>query len=56
MAKKIPVKLVLQYRDQGFSRHAIAQAQKVGRSSVSNVFRSADALNLTYAAVEARTD
>ncbi len=56
MAKKIPVKLVLQYRDQGFSRNAIAQTQKVGRSSVSDVFRRADALNLTYAAVEARTD
>ncbi|MGI6362174.1 MAG: IS21 family transposase [Bacillota bacterium] len=56
MAKKIPVKLVLQYREQGLSRNAIAQTQKVGRSSVSDVFRRADELNLSYTDVAALTD
>lgn len=32
MARKIPVKLVMQYRDLGFSRNMIAKTQKVGRS------------------------
>ena len=32
MARKIPVKLVMQYRGQGFSRNMIAKTQKVGRS------------------------
>src|SRR5699024_7458206 len=48
MVRKIPVKLVMQYRDQGFSRNMIAKTQKVGRSSVSEVFKRADELKLTY--------
>lgn len=28
MARKIPVKLVMQYRDQGLSRNMIAKTQK----------------------------
>lgn len=48
MARKIPVKLVMQYRDQGFSRNVIAKTQKVGRSSVSEVFRRGDHFNLSY--------
>ncbi|SFK44053.1 hypothetical protein SAMN04488569_105217, partial [Marinilactibacillus piezotolerans] len=47
MARKIPVKLVMQYRDQGFSRNMIAKTQKVGRSSVSDVFQRADRFNLS---------
>ena len=47
MARKIPVKLVMQYQDQGFSRNMIAKTQKVGRSSVSEVFKRADELKLT---------
>lgn len=48
MARKIPVKLVMQYRDLGFSRNMIAKTQKVGRSSVSDVFRRANQFNLSY--------
>ena len=48
MPRKIPVKLVMQYRDQGFSRNMIAKTQKVGRSSVSDVFQRADRFNLSY--------
>lgn len=47
MARKIPVKLVMQYRDQRFSRNMIAKTQKVGRSSVSDVFQKADRFNLS---------
>ncbi|MFL2095832.1 hypothetical protein [Marinilactibacillus psychrotolerans] len=42
MARKIPVKRVIQYRDQGFSRNMIAKTQKIGRSSVSDDFKRAD--------------
>lgn len=38
----------MQYRDQGFSRNVIAKTQKVGRSSVSEVFRRTDHFNLSY--------
>lgn len=56
MARKIPVKLVMQYRDQGFSRNMIAKTQKVGRSSVSEVFKRADKLKLTYEDIEELSD
>lgn len=56
MVRKIPVKLVMQYRDQGFSRNMIAKTQKVGRSSVSEVFKRADELNLSYEDVKELSD
>lgn len=48
MARKIPVKLVMQYRDQGLSRNMIAKTQKVGKSSVSEVFKRAESLGVSY--------
>ncbi|API88049.1 integrase [Marinilactibacillus sp. 15R] len=56
MARKIPVKRVIQYRDQGFSRNMIAKTQKVGRSSVSDVFKRADELNLSYEDIKELSD
>ena len=56
MARKIPVKLVMQYRDQGFYQNMIAKTQKVGRSSVSEVFKRADELKLTYEDIEELSD
>ncbi|MBZ6527255.1 hypothetical protein HYQ40_05640 [Aerococcaceae bacterium DSM 111021] len=56
MVRKIPVKLVMQCRDQGFSRNMIAKTQKVGRSSVSEVFKRADELNLSYEDVKELSD
>ena len=38
MARKILVKLIMHYQDQGFSRSIIAKVQKVSRSSVRKVF------------------
>lgn len=46
----------MQYRDQGFSRNMIAKTQKVGRSSVSEVFKRADELKLTYEDIEELSD
>lgn len=56
MARKIPVKLVMKYRDQGISRNMIAKTQKVGRSSVSEVFTRADQLRLSYDKIKALSD
>lgn len=39
MARKIPMKLLMKYRDQGLSRNMIAKTKKVGKSSVSAVFK-----------------
>ena len=39
MTRKIPVKLVMKYQDQGLSWNMIANTQKVGKSSVSEVFK-----------------
>ena len=51
MARKIPVKLVMKYRDQGLSRNMIAKTQKVGKSSVSEVFKRAEELQLSCDAI-----
>ena len=48
MARKILAKLILEYRAMGLSRNLIAKAQKVGRSSVSDVFKRADDLGISY--------
>lgn len=52
MARKIPAKLILEYRAMGLSRNLIARTKKVGRSSVSDVFRRADELDISYTDVE----
>lgn len=52
MAIKVLVKYVMQYRSQGFSRNIIALTQKVARSSVSEIFKRADVLVLTYEDIE----
>lgn len=51
MARKIPEKLILEYRAMGLSRNLIAKTQKVGRSSVSDVFKRAEDMDLTYSDV-----
>lgn len=56
MARKIPVKLVMKYRDQGLSRNMIAKTQKVGKSSVSEVFKRAEELQLNYEDIESLSD
>ncbi|WP_462421301.1 hypothetical protein [Salinicoccus sp. Marseille-QA3877] len=48
MARKIPAKRILEYRAMGLSRNLIAKTQKVGRSSVSDVFKRGEDLDLTY--------
>lgn len=40
MAKKIPAKLILEYRAMGLSRNLISKTKKVGRSSVSDVVQT----------------
>ena len=52
MARKIPVKLIMELREQGLSRNMIAKTKRVGRDSVSEVFRRADELDLTYADIQ----
>ena len=47
LVRKIPVKLVMKYRNQGLSRNIIAlntKTQKVGKTSVSEVFKRAEEL------------
>lgn len=48
MARKIPAKLILEYRAMGLSRNLIAKTQRVGRSSVSDVLKRAEDMDLTY--------
>lgn len=52
MARKIPVKLIMELREQGLSKNIIAKPKRVGSDSVSEVFRRADALDLTYADIQ----
>lgn len=51
MANKINVKLILQLRDAGASRNTIASSRHMSRHSVSDVFRIADSIGVTYADV-----
>ena len=48
---KIHVKLILQLRDAGMSRQAIASTRHISRNSVSEVFRIADEKEIHYADV-----
>ena len=56
MARKIPAKVILEYRALGLSRNLIAKTKKVGRSSVSDVFKRADDLGISYTDVEALSE
>ena len=56
MARKIPAKLILEYRAMGLSRNLISKTKKVGRSSVSDVFKRADELGLTAEDVESLSE
>lgn len=46
----------MKYRDQGLSRNMIASTQRVGRSSVSEVFQRADELKISYADIAPLSD
>ena len=48
MANKIKVKLILELRDARMSRNGIASTRHMSRHSVSDVFRIADELGVTY--------
>lgn len=48
MANKINVKLILQLRDADMSRNTIASSRHMSRHSVSDVFRIADSLGVSY--------
>ena len=48
MANKIKVKLILELRDAHMSRNGIASSRHMSRHSVSDVFRKADELGVTY--------
>ena len=48
---KIHVKLILQLRDAGMSRQAIASIRHISRNSVSEVSRIADEKEIHYADV-----
>lgn len=56
MARKIPAKVILEYRALGLSRNLIAKTKKVGRSSVSDVFKRADDLGISYTDLEALSE
>ena len=56
MARKIKVKLILQLREAGMSRNAIAFSRNISRHSVSDVFRTADKKNIHYSDVASLTD
>ena len=51
MANKINVKLILQLRDEGLGRNAIAFSRHIGKSSVSDVFAIADKMGIKYSDV-----
>ena len=51
MARKIKVKLILQLREAGMSRNAIASSRNISRHSVSDVFRTADEKNIDVASL-----
>lgn len=56
MSRKIPVKVIMLYRDQGLSRNMIAKSQNVSRNSVSQVFQRASHLNISYQDIESMSD
>ena len=56
MARKINVKLILELRDAGMSRSAIASTRKISRNSVSEVFNIADERHICFNDVRGMTD
>lgn len=48
MARKIPVKMIVQLKDAGISQRMIACTRKVSRNSVAEVFRIADSEGIHY--------
>lgn len=56
MARKINVKLILELRDAGMGRNAIASARNISKHSVSDVFHRADELELTYQDIRPLSD
>lgn len=56
MARKIPVKLVMQFRAQGMSRKAISDAKKIGRDSVAEVFTRAEVQQIQYEDIKERSE
>lgn len=56
MARKIPAKLILEYRAMGLSRNMIAKTKNVGKSSVSDVFQRAAELHLAYEDIKKLSD
>lgn len=56
MARKINVKLILELREAGMSRSAIASARKISRNSVSDVFNIADEKRITFSDVSGMSD
>ncbi len=56
MARKIPVKLIMELRDANMSQRAISKSRKVSQHSVSEVFKRAAEMDLTFEEVRDRTD
>lgn len=56
MARKINVKLILELRDAGMSRSAIASTRTISRNSVSDVFNIADKRHITFTDVQNMSD
>ena len=56
MARKIDVKLILQLRDAGLSKSAIASTRQISRNSVRDVFDIADAKGIRYSDVRGLED
>jgi len=56
MSRKIPANVILEYRAMGLSRNLIAKTKKVGHNLVSDVFKRADDLGLTYEDVESLSE
>lgn len=48
MAKKINVKLILELRDAGMSRNAIAATRHMSKNSVGDVIHIADRIGISY--------
>lgn len=56
MARKINVKLIMELRDAGLSRSAIASTRHISRHSVSEVFNVADEKGIHYDDIRALDD
>lgn len=56
MANKIQVKLILELRNAGLSRNAIASTRHISKRSVSDVFHISDNRGITYTDVKEMSD